>query len=92
MITVKFYSLLRVILKVSELGVRREAGTVRELLRLAQKQVKKRFLPKLIGKDGTLRQGVIILVNGKNILHLDNLATPVKAGDEVALFPPGGGG
>jgi len=47
---------------------------------------------KLLDENGELKRGTIILVNGHNILHLEKLATPVKDGDIVALFPPGGGG
>jgi molybdopterin synthase sulfur carrier subunit len=36
--------------------------------------------------------GTIILINGKNIYHLDMLNSIVKDNDVVALFPPGAGG
>jgi len=34
----------------------------------------------------------IILVNGRNIRHLKMLDTELSDGDEVVVFPPGGGG
>jgi molybdopterin synthase sulfur carrier subunit len=43
-------------------------------------------------KDRTLKEGTIILVNGKNIFHLQLLDTVVDNGDVVSVFPPAGGG
>jgi len=31
-------------------------------------------------------------VDGRNVLFLQGLETPVQAGQEIAFFPPGGGG
>ena len=42
--------------------------------------------------DGTVRKMTHILVNGRNIIHLDGLQTRIKSSDEVALIPPVGGG
>ncbi len=43
-------------------------------------------------EDGTVRRMTHILVNGRNIIHLDGLQTKIKSSDEVALIPPVGGG
>lgn len=40
----------------------------------------------------TLKPFVHIYVNGKNILHGENLETVVQETDEIALFPPVAGG
>lgn len=39
-----------------------------------------------------LEKGFIILVNGKNIEHLEKLNTKLKDEDLVSIFPPVGGG
>ncbi|WP_048150362.1 ubiquitin-like small modifier protein 1 [Palaeococcus ferrophilus] len=39
-----------------------------------------------------LEKGFMILVNGKNIEHLNGLDTPLKEDDTVSIFPPAGGG
>ncbi|ASJ03705.1 molybdopterin synthase sulfur carrier subunit [Thermococcus profundus] len=39
-----------------------------------------------------LERGFIILVNGKNIEHLNGLDTPLGEEDTVSIFPPAGGG
>jgi len=39
-----------------------------------------------------LRPGVIILKDGVNVLYLEGLSTPVRGGESLSVFPPGGGG
>lgn len=43
-------------------------------------------------KDGQLKQFVNLYVNDEDVRYLDNLATPVKDGDEVAIIPAVAGG
>lgn len=42
--------------------------------------------------DGELHAHLNLLRNGEDIAHEAGLATPVEAGDELALFPPVTGG
>ncbi|NJF26069.1 MoaD/ThiS family protein [Thermococcus sp. Bubb.Bath] len=58
--------------------------TVRELL----DELEKTFP----GFKKELEQGYIILVNGKNIEHLQGLDTPLNEDGTVSIFPPAGGG
>ena len=39
-----------------------------------------------------LERGFMILVNGRNIEHLQGLQTPLGESDIVSIFPPAGGG
>lgn len=70
--------------------------SIKELMDQAEEIVfqktDKRFLWKLIEEDGAIKQGTIILINGKNILDSDGLSCTVNPGDTIAVFPPGGGG
>jgi molybdopterin synthase sulfur carrier subunit len=43
-------------------------------------------------KGSELSNEVIILKNGRNIIFLDNLNTKLSNGEEIAIFPPVGGG
>lgn len=43
-------------------------------------------------QEKTLKPFVHIYVNGKNIIHINNLQTIVKETDQIALFPPVAGG
>lgn len=46
----------------------------------------------MFASPGTLRDYVNILKNGRNIIFLQNLETPLDDGDIIALFPPVAGG
>jgi molybdopterin synthase sulfur carrier subunit len=48
--------------------------------------------PKVLRGENELQGGVGLLVNGRSTRFLQGLDTPVREGDEVALFPPIGGG
>lgn len=39
-----------------------------------------------------IRPLVLISLNGRHIEHIDGLDTPLQPADEIALFPPLGGG
>lgn len=93
MIQVEFYSLLRLLLKREKLELpAEETMTVGQLLRQVQQQLTTPFLHKLLDEQGELIPGTMILLNRRNILHLDRLESAVTDGDVVALFPPGAGG
>jgi sulfur-carrier protein len=93
MVKVRFFTLLQLLLNKKELELESVAGEqVSALLSRVQSKIDTPFLQKLLDGTGELKTGTIILVNGKHVLHLQGLATPVTEGDEIALFPPGGGG
>ncbi|RLG84795.1 MAG: molybdopterin synthase sulfur carrier subunit [Thermoprotei archaeon] len=49
-------------------------------------------LREAVTQGGELREGVMIMVNGIHAQLLKGLETPLRNGDEVSVFPPGGGG
>ncbi len=66
-----------------------DAATVRDaLIQLIAQQ------PRLASEMSTERLigSVNIFLNGRNILALDGLSTPLQEGDVLNLFPPLGGG
>ncbi|MEE4254158.1 MAG: MoaD family protein [Desulfuromusa sp.] len=94
MINIQFYSLLRLLLKREkvELPVSSENENIGQLLQRLQQQISTPFLQKLLDEQGEMILGTIIMLNRRNIHHLQKLETPVQDGDVVALFPPGAGG
>lgn len=93
MVTVRFYSLLRRLLQRESMVLSVTDGdTVATMLQKIGGHDGAAIAEKLFADDGALQVGVIILVNRHNIYHLQGLATPVKNGDELALFPAAAGG
>jgi len=97
MVTVNFYTTLRLMLKIREITL--EVGgdiSIADVLRQAEQivlaKIGQPFLFKLLDEQGALKRGTIILINGHNILDTQGLTSSVRDGDTVALFPPGGGG
>lgn len=43
-------------------------------------------------EDGNLREYLSILVNGRDITHLEGTETTLEDGDKLSLFPPVAGG
>lgn len=81
MVNVKFYGLIRLLIKISNINV--EANTVDEALRKINKQYE-------VGEN--ILHNSIILVNEKNITNLKMFKTPLFDGDEIKIFSAGGGG
>jgi len=46
----------------------------------------------LYGEDGSLREFVTILKDGKDVEHIDGLETPLEDGATISVFPPVAGG
>lgn len=46
----------------------------------------------LFEDDGSLREFLSILKNGRDILFLDELETELESGDTLSIFPPVAGG
>lgn len=46
----------------------------------------------LFTEEKKLKPLVHVFINGRNIIHLEGLTTPIKETDQIALFPPVAGG
>lgn len=89
MAKVKFFATFREVTQEKETEV--EARNIEEVLHKLVNKYGKKF-EKLVFESGKLRAYTKILVNGRNIEHLDKLKTRLKNDDIVAIFPPVGGG
>jgi len=92
MIKIKFYSLLRSEFGCSEMEIDVSGIPILELLEIAEKKLGKNIVDQLTDNKDELSKGTIILLNGRNIVHLDKFSTIGRSGDKVDIFPPGGGG
>jgi molybdopterin synthase sulfur carrier subunit len=90
-ITVRFFASLKDIFKQKEAVVTTDrASIVLEALdRVCTTPERRRGV---FADTGALQPDVLVLVNGRNIVFLEDLATPLHAGDVVSVFPPVKGG
>ncbi|MBA7601745.1 hypothetical protein ES703_08826 [subsurface metagenome] len=70
-------------------GVNDVTSLLDELVRRFEKKLAERLYS---SDTRELRKTVNILVNGRRLDFLQGLNTPLKDGDEVAIFPPVAGG
>ena len=69
-----------------------DSTDVNGLIDFLAKRYGEPFLKKLFDENGELREYAIILVNGRDIRHLNGLKTKLNNGDKVAFLPPASGG
>ena len=86
--TLKFFGGLRAKAGQAEYVI--QAATVGEAL--AQLCAANEDLQEAIFDGGQLRPHVRVMVNGHDTELLDGLETPVREGDQIAVFPPIAGG
>ncbi|MFW6017758.1 MAG: ubiquitin-like small modifier protein 1 [Halapricum sp.] len=46
----------------------------------------------LYGEDGSLREYVTVMRDGRDVIHVDGLETGLEGGETLSLFPPVAGG
>ena len=91
-IEVRFYSLLRLKLGNASIQLTLDQPLpVRELLDQVSSHFDHDLRPDLL-EDGGIKKGTMLLVDGKNVLHLDQLDTQIDQDCVVSIFPPAGGG
>jgi molybdopterin synthase sulfur carrier subunit len=89
---IKFFSLIKLDLKKDEVDYQlSESKSIKEIMKLLDQEFDNYFNRKLL-ENGKLKSGAIILLNGRNIRHLQGLDTLVENKDEITIFPPSGGG
>ncbi len=89
MVTLKFFATLRDLTGKKELIV--DGKTVEEAIAEAGNLLNLDLMDELFENEKP-KKGVIVLVNGRNIEHLNGLSTILEDGDILSLFPPVGGG
>ena len=92
MIEIRFFSLIRMHLGINKTEIESASIPILELLQKIEKQIGKKFLDQLIDAEKQILPGTMILINGRNIVHLNGTESIVQDNDEISIFPPGGGG
>jgi len=87
---VKFFAYLRDYTKVKEVDIK-GCNTILELLNLLSDKYGKN-LSKALFKNSELSNEIIILVNGRHIIHLNGIETEIVESDEISIFPVVAGG
>ncbi len=93
-VTFKVYTYLKAEISKGELVVNipeKDSARLDELFDQVSSLVGRNIKEKLI-KDGKLREGIILVINGKVIPPVNAEEIIVKDGDTLSLLPPGSGG
>lgn len=88
---VRLYATLRPIVGGRSVAVPDRCTTIGEVLSTLSADYPD-LAPHLLDDDGAMRPYVAVMVNGRDIRHLDGLNTAVGADDGIDIFPPVAGG
>ena len=92
-IRVSFFTTLRKTINKGTEEIEAEGDiAVKELLNRLSERYGPDFTDYVYDEEGKLHTHFQLLVNGRNIAHLQGLHTLLKSGDAVAFVPPMGGG
>lgn len=87
---VKFFAYLRDYTKTREVEID-SCLTLQELLMVLCERYGNNFRKKILNGKG-ISDEIIILVNGRNIMHLQGIDTILSEEDEISIFPVVAGG
>jgi molybdopterin synthase sulfur carrier subunit len=87
---VRVFGTLRPLVGAKEVEVE-GADTVGDLLREITAQYPA-LRERVFDEEDNLRSSAHLLINGRNMRFLNGLRTVIRESDEIALFPPVGGG
>ena len=88
---IRFYATLRPIVGGRSVDLEDPPGTVEEILARLGRDYEG-LQDQLFEEDGSVRRFVAIMVNGRDIRHIDGLQSRVPPDSELDIFPPVAGG
>jgi len=90
-VRVKFFTYLRDYTNCSETDVS-AVSTVGGLIRLLGERYGSKLGEKLLTPEGDLEAEIVIMINGRHVVHLGGIDAPLKDDDVVQIFPLVDGG
>ena len=90
-VKVRFFARFRELLG-TDIGVEPQNGTVLAVLVAEVARKNPEGFDAIFDENGTFRDFVIVMRNGKRVETADAATIPVADGDEIAVFPPVAGG
>jgi molybdopterin synthase sulfur carrier subunit len=92
-VEVRLFANLRELAKTKVAMEEVESGTtVGDFLQKICEKLGAKFRMAVLNERGQPNENIKILLNGHNIVFLQGMATKLKDGDVIAIFPPVGGG
>ena len=88
---VKFFAYLRDYTGCPEVDLPTPA-TIGELARVLSEKYGPKIRDKMLGPEGELGAEIIIMINGRHVIHLGGIDAPLKDDDTVQIFPMVAGG
>lgn len=89
---IRLYATLRQIVGTKSMTVETQRGqTVGDALRALTAQHPK-LVPSIWNDDGALAGHVAVMLDGRDIRHLNGVDTPIGEAQHLDVFPPVGGG
>jgi len=88
---VKFFAYLRDYTSCSEADVP-AVSTVGDLARALGERYGPKLGEKLLTAEGELGAEIVIMINGRHVVHLGGIDAPLKGDDDVQIFPLVSGG
>ncbi len=88
---IRFYATLRPLVGGRSVDLENPPGTVAEILRRLCDEYEG-LEGQLFDEDGTVRRFVAIMVDGRDIRHVEGLHSRVSPESELDIFPPVAGG
>jgi sulfur-carrier protein len=87
---IKFFAYIRDFTKTKEVNIDYCETVYKLLLKLCNRYGSK--FEQMIFINGKLNDEIIILVNGRHIIHMDGINTTLTENDEISIFPVVAGG
>jgi len=92
LITVKIFATLRLKFGVASLSFDLDEDiTISHLIDLISGKLGEDIRNELLDKE-TIRPGTMLLIDGKNVIHMNKIQTIIDRDCVVSVFPPSGGG